>query len=283
MKADTYILYDDDCPACSAYTAGFVKVRILSPEGRKKFSEAGIDFISKVDKNRARHEIALLDLNQGKTFYGLNSLLWLMFRNNKFLYSVFTSFPLYQILYFVYKIISYNRRVISPTKDYFNPGVCAPDFHSIWRLVFVLLSGLVTTAVALPFFLNGPVQSLHKISIAEFSGLWFFSVCVQGLYAATTTKTGAAKTRIIEYAGQSGLISLIGSFMLAPALLFPSELANPLTFTIWFGSSYALMLILHIKRMKTLKFHYSVTIVWILFRIWMLLFLFPDMLNLIGL
>lgn len=284
MKTEACIFYDDNCPACSAYTAGFVRLGLLSPEGRVRFSQLDNSVHTQIDQNRARHEIALVDHEDKKTFYGVSSLLWLMFRKHRFLFSLFTSFPLYHILLLLYRLISYNRRVISPVRDYFNQGICSPDFHKGWRLVFVLICGVVTTAVALPFFLHSPVPSLQKMSAFEFVALWFFALVLQAIYGAITSyKLNGFAHRMIEYAGQCGFISLIGSFILAPSLLIADKIAEPLMFNLTFGTSYLIMLILHIRRMKQLKFHFSVTITWILFRLWMLIFLFPDMIKLLQL
>lgn len=68
------LLYDEDCPLCNAYTAGFIKAGMLDKAGRKPYSHIN-EGDAFVDANRARNEIALVDYQNGTVTYGVDSLL----------------------------------------------------------------------------------------------------------------------------------------------------------------------------------------------------------------
>lgn len=156
MLENKLIVYDDSCPMCKLYTQGFVRMRILTPEHRVGFAHADAPTMAQLDLNRARHEIPLLDIQTGEVTYGMDTLFCLIGHR----FPVFT--PLFRLprfralIYSVYQIVTYNRRVIAgcaPPREGFN---CAPDFNKPVRLRYlrfaigtwiVLLMGVIGTAL----------------------------------------------------------------------------------------------------------------------------------------
>ena len=75
------IIYDSECPLCVAYTNAFVQLGVLRKEERISFAELhSQEFLSRIDEQRQGNEIPLVDLNGGKTVYGLDALLTLIGR-----------------------------------------------------------------------------------------------------------------------------------------------------------------------------------------------------------
>jgi hypothetical protein len=132
------LVYDDACPMCQAYTAGFIKMGWL--ERRAGFAEATPEMLAQLDLNRSRHEIPLLDTATGEVRYGLDALFLILgehmpvfkplFRNR------FFRAPLYQL----YQIITYNRRIIAGSVSAKTGFDCAPDVNVLYRWVYILLA-----------------------------------------------------------------------------------------------------------------------------------------------
>ncbi|TAE69170.1 MAG: hypothetical protein EAZ85_13315 [Bacteroidetes bacterium] len=185
------ILYDDNCPMCRLYTQGFVKAGMLESENRIPFScVQESPHANKIDLDRSRHEIPLIDLEGGKTLYGLDSLLFMIGSRLPFLASIGRFAPFYYFFKLFYAFISYNRRVIIQsvgTQKGFN---CAPDFNVYYRLSFIGIAlflggyffqirweyilGVVISHYLLPF-LNKYERSelLGQLSVSIFIGLIF--------------------------------------------------------------------------------------------------------------
>src|SRR5688572_29047682 len=123
------MIYDDTCPMCSLYTKGFVKWGLLENDNRIAFSSLDThEIICRMDINRARHQIPLIDLKGGKTLYGLDALTFLLSQKIPFLRKLLHIKPVYNFFSCLYNIVSYNRRIIVPAKPFSAKIDCAPDF-----------------------------------------------------------------------------------------------------------------------------------------------------------
>lgn len=150
------IIYDDACPMCQAYTRGFVAVGILPEDGRKKFSEADSKMLAELDLQRARHEIPLYNRLTGKTIYGYEALFALLTEWHPIFKPLFAFPPFRGFIYYLYQLITYNRRVIAGSISPQAGFNCAPDFHYNYRLLYIFLAFsvafLINRAVFLPIF-----------------------------------------------------------------------------------------------------------------------------------
>jgi hypothetical protein len=134
------IVYDNNCPMCQLYTQGFVQAQMLKPENRIAFTCLPPAIAEKIDLERSRHEIPLVDLAGGKTLYGLDSLLFMIGSRLPFLAKIAHFAPFYYFFKVLYALVSYNRRVIIQTPKQTEGFDCAPDFHVGYRLSFIGLS-----------------------------------------------------------------------------------------------------------------------------------------------
>ena len=132
------IVYDDACPMCKAYTAGFVKIGWLKQ--RTGFTNASPDMLAKLDLNRARHEIPLYDSKTGEVKYGLDALFLILGDRMPIFKPLFRS-PIFRApLFQLYQLITFNRRIIAASvspKTGFN---CAPDVNLFYRWLYILLA-----------------------------------------------------------------------------------------------------------------------------------------------
>ena len=156
MLEHKVILYDDSCPMCKAYTQGFVQMGILTAEHRVGLAHAAPNYTTHLDLNRARHEIPLLDTQTGEVTYGMDALFTLIGYRFPVFMPLFRLPRFRALVYGLYQIVTYNRRVIAgcaPPRDGFN---CAPDFNRPVRLRYlrialsawiILLSGATLAAL----------------------------------------------------------------------------------------------------------------------------------------
>ena len=142
------LLYDDTCPMCKAYTAGFKTAGWCD---RAAFSGVGRERVPPgLDLDRARHEIPLVDPDTGTVYYGLDAMTRVMAGGIPALRPLLRSRFLHAALSPLYKIITYNRRIIAGIHA---PAVgfdCAPDRHRGWRWTYILLMSVLTVWLGLP-------------------------------------------------------------------------------------------------------------------------------------
>ena len=69
------IIYDDNCPLCSAYTNAFVKTGFIDKEGRRDFSTISPELLKKIDLHKSVNEIPLVDIKSNQVWYGIDALL----------------------------------------------------------------------------------------------------------------------------------------------------------------------------------------------------------------
>lgn len=216
MKPSNKILiYDDNCPLCSGYTRAFVHYGFLKESGRKSFSNISTQLANTIDINKARNEIPLYDPSTKEVKYGIVSLVSILEDKIPWMGTFCRLQPVKPFLHFLYKFISYNRRVIVAPKN--KPGFdCAPDFNFFYRIIFMLLFLLLNTIILYPvhhyvlrFSLfngvtSGTFQELHLALV----GINIFLAIALG------------KIKAIEYLGQVNMLAVIVLLLLIPLVLF---------------------------------------------------------------
>src|SRR5689334_12403294 len=129
MCADRILLYDDHCPLCSWYSGLFVKFGLVSAENRVPFSEADIEILTSIDIERGKDEIPFLDKRTGITLYGIDTLLEILGQQAPFIRSIGNFRPVKWFLQRLYKLVSYNRKVIVARKCGTGRFDCSPAFN----------------------------------------------------------------------------------------------------------------------------------------------------------
>lgn len=151
MTAHKVILYDDNCPLCCWYTGAFVKTGLLPQDGRQAFAEIQPeDMNSRLDIERSKDEIPLLDTNGGGTLYGIDSLLYILGQRWPWMENLGNWGPLNWFLRRLYNFISYNRRVIVAGETPVGSFDCSPQFNYFYRHLYIAFASLLgaTTIVA---------------------------------------------------------------------------------------------------------------------------------------
>lgn len=209
------LIYDDDCPLCQWYTGLFVKYKLLEPQGRVEFSKIEPKLLSMLDADRGRNEIPLVDIQSGKVLYGIDALLEILGKKMPLIPAIGNVPPVKWFLLKLYKLISYNRKVIVATRCGTGKFDCAPEFNGFYRLLFMTLLFVFNTIMLLPvqkYVLTS--VSFYNLDVYQLQYAHLALVSVNCALALFLTRRSS-----IEYLGQVNMLALISILLLVPLML----------------------------------------------------------------
>lgn len=256
------LLYDEDCPLCSLYTTGFIKANMLDENGKKPFVNLTPEEQQIIDLDRAKNEIALVNTVDNTVLYGIDSLLRILGHSFPWIEKVGHFTPVNYFLRKLYKLISYNRKVIIPGKELpAHELQCVPDFNVKYRLFYIVLALLFTAnilfkyAQLLPFLAKNNFVIELLLALGQIGFQWLF---VQNIN----------RQKQLNYIGNLMTVSVIGSLALVPMILINHYFYCP-TYLIyfWFGATAAGMFWDHHRRIKILELPKKLSFSWILYRV----------------
>lgn len=256
------IIYDDQCPMCVAYTSGFVKWGVLKKENRVAFSTLhATGYTAQIDPERSRREIPLVDLNGDKTLYGVDALLYLLSQRIPLIKTVGEWKPVYWFVNRLYRLVSFNRRVIVGSRFVETQVDCAPVYNVKYRILFLVFAALVAIGVT-ALAGNALAGVLHiPASVSVRNALL---VCGAGWVLQIATAIGLLRgERRMEYLGHLAVLQIIGVFPLL-FILFGTTAGSIAALAISaVAVSAAVMTWQHFRRMKNNDFSVAWTIGWI--------------------
>jgi hypothetical protein len=247
---------------CNIYSKGFIKAKMLDSNGRKPFSNLVASEHHFIDLERAKNEIALVDKNSNKVYYGIDSLLKIIGTSFPWIEKVGNWQPINYILKKLYNFISFNRKVIVPSKvsDESN-NQCVPDFNITYRFLYILFTTFFTAIILYQFaaLINFLPQAHFGRELLLAGG----QIAFQFLFIQKLNKK-----QIINYLGNLVTISMLGSLFLVPILVLNQFISlNEYIVIAWFGLTVNLMIFEHHRRTTLLGLSKFLTITWILYRI----------------
>lgn len=255
------ILYDRHCPMCRAYTGVFTACGLLDRNGRSAYDEKDPAVFGYVDAQRARNEIALVDLDSGQATYGLDSLIRIL-GHQRPLVNGLLRFPFfYYPLRFLYALVSYNRKLIAPSSS--KTDTCLPDFNLFYRLMFLLFTSIFTGFILFHFITpilkekhlhNGLMQEMLVVTgqvVFQSAALLFF-----------------AREKLWDYLGNMMTVSTIGAVLLIPAIIVYKISGFHFYYALaYFAAAIGTMFWLHLRRCKKLGLDLEISASWVLYRI----------------
>lgn len=248
------LIYDSECPMCNLYSKGFIAAGMLDRQGREAFTELSVEAKNRIDFNRAKNEIALVDHDKNRVAYGLESLLLIIGNSFPLLERAAGTKPLYCFFKKLYSFVSYNRKQIIPSKNNHGADACNPDFNLKYRLAY-----LVFVAV-----FSGYVLSLFSEKLGLSRN--FFreaGICTGQILWQTVFLKVYLKEKIWDYLGNMMTVSLIGTVLLIPGLFLNLNVTSSF---IYFGTVVTVMFLEHIRRCKILGLNLLPTLSWTIFR-----------------
>jgi len=257
------LIYDNECPMCNIYSKGFIQSGMLDGSGREAFTELSFKNKNLIDLNRAKNEIALVDHENNKVIYGLDSLLFIIGNSFPILEKTARIKPLYWFFKKLYSFVSYNRKQIIPSKKDQTEEACVPDFNLKYRMAYI----------AFVVMFSGYILSLFSTKLGLGLSQNFFrelAICAGQIVWQTIFLKTYLKDRIWDYLGNMMTVSLIGTLLLIPALFLN---INSISSIIYFGIVVFIMFLEHMRRCKMLKLGFLPTLSWMIFRMIVLAFL----------
>jgi len=200
------IIYDESCPMCKIYTKGMVAADTsgcLNRMGNSQLTNQTL--LSRLDPQRARHEIPLIDLDGGETLYGVDTWIYAFGHRNHSLEKLLSLRWFKVMLQRLYAFISYNRRIIITAA----PGRwqlldLQPEFHLTYRIAFIVsIFGIVSWLFN---SLNGNLWPLLTLSISQLVMTWIY---------LKVTPTGDFIETLLDYTGHLGMSLLVGGVCIA--------------------------------------------------------------------
>ncbi len=212
MKQQNKILiYDGDCPLCAAYTKAFVKTGMLDNEGRQSFIQVKEEIFALVDDKKCFNEIPLVDIETKQVWYGIDALLEIL--NGKFrgIKEIGNLRFIKWFLQKLYKLISYNRKVIV-AKHVKDGEAFNPDFNASYRTAFLVVFLVFNSLMLYPYHNTVFNKSFMAAnSLADLQVAHFFLVAVTiGLAMNMRRKTA------YEFIGQVNMLALMTILLLLP-------------------------------------------------------------------
>lgn len=263
------IIYDDECPLCDLYTGGFVKSGMLDKDGRTPFSCMDMNVESKIDRKRARNEIALVDQETGRVLYGTESLMAIIGNSYPFLKGLFRFRPFVWLINKLYSFISYNRKVIIPGTVFEEKNSCVPDFNRTYRWAYIIF-GCVITSLILNAYSTLFISILPKSTLTRELAICGGQIIFQGAVVSLLRKD-----RVLHYLGNMMTVSLMGGLLLIPVLLINKIIKlNVYASLTCFALVVGIMFIEHWRRVKILEIHWFASLSWVIYRLLVLWIIF---------
>lgn len=221
MKNNNKVMvYDDNCPLCKAYTTAFVKIGLLEANGRQPFSEATTNIMCRLDIHKSRNEIPLLDTVTNQTWYGLDAMLEVINIKYPLVKKLANITPVKWFLLRLYKLISYNRKVIVAVPKTNSTYDCTPDFNLKYRLSFLLLITCICATFISTIYHFFNVQSVINISLQQV----YFGITVLWLVVLVIPKL-INSAMAYHYWGQIAMLVLLSILLIMP-LIFVSKIVS---------------------------------------------------------
>lgn len=251
------LIYDNECPMCNIYSKGFTKCGMLDENGREAFTELSLKNKALIDFHRAKNEIALVDYNENRVVYGLDSLLLIIGNSFPLLEKIARIAPLYWLFKKLYSFVSYNRKQIIPSAKDQMEEACIPDFNLKYRVAYMVFV-VIFSEYILSLFST-------KLGLGLSQNFWReFTICVGQIVWQTLFLKSYLKDKMWNYLGNMMTVSLVGTLLLIPGLLLN---LNSISSMIYFGIVVFIMFLEHIRRGRILKLNFLPTLSWMIFRI----------------
>jgi len=257
------IIYDSNCKVCSSLRDVVLKVTTIPEDKVKAFTDLDTTLLKKVDPDKFKNVMALIDLSNDETIYGAEGVAYIFASQYKCVEYLLRFKPFYKLFTFLYNTQAHNRYIIALPKSKFECD-CFPDKVVKFRLAYIVLTVLISILVtallgiSLATFFNGLSRSQAAFEMILIAGTgWMIQMITASLFM---------KDKKLDYLGHLGSIMVVGLLVLLPWMLFQAmfHVSNPIFPILNILFSSGMMLWLHYERVKYLQLSQAWTISWFL-------------------
>lgn len=189
------LFYDGDCGLCRGAMRVLAALRLVPPERSHPFQSLEGELATRVWDAGVHNEMAVWDEGRDEVSSGVDGLL-VAFAGSWLdpLLPLARLGPVRALLRSSYRLLAYNRRILSPVPARGVVCACEPDFHAGYRWGFAGLTWGITALVAIALY-----GSLGGVLLA-------------GLAAAVVPGAGRAD-RPLTWIGHLGLAGAVGALV----------------------------------------------------------------------
>lgn len=258
------LLIDADCPMCQLYGKAFERTDLLEAGSCKSYQYTDEATSAQVDMNRARNEIALLNLQTQQVHYGVDALRLILTQRFGWLRHLIDPPMLYWFWKKLYRFVSTNRKVIAPAALQANQLDCRPDLHVQYRWLYIVL--VVGFASATLSAFCQPIYRWAGWSVGFGTEL---GICTVQLLWQSALLGRRLRNQHLDYLGNLMTVSLIGALLLLPGVWLAPNIGEvpPIAWLTYFAVVVALMLLEHLRRCRVLGLGYLPSVLWVLYRV----------------
>ena len=255
------LLIDADCPMCRLYGNAFEAKGLIEKGTCSPYQTIDVSIANIVDMNRAKNEIAFVNTLNNEVMYGLDAFKVILINA----YPILKPFSNLNVIDWIgrklYRFVSTNRKVIVPAKVSGND--CTPTLNVKYRLVYILFIVLFLTVIIYKYSV-----SINQIMGWESSIYRELMMCFGQIIWQSIFLHKILKNKRLDYLGNMMTVSLIGTLLLLPMLIFNT---NPMIRLGYFMMVVGIMLLEHLRRCKILGIGIIPTISWLSYRLVFLL------------
>lgn len=259
------LLYDQDCPLCRWYTHWFVQLGWIDSSVRSSYQQTNKLEMAGIDWQMAQNKIALFDLRNKTTLYGVDAMAEILKRPFPWVGLLMRWSWFYFFMSALYNFISLNRKIIMPVTC--STSGCSPARNWFWRSAFVVFSGLQVSILVGWYFTN------HLNAFYIGPALWGDAAYFTGqlLFQFLACKW-LRESNYYEYIGHLAMVSLAGAWVLFGFGIFLNGLQSlGVSVTLFqpflYGVVFTGMFIEHRRRLKLSGLDARLTWFWLLYRI----------------
>lgn len=259
------LLVDRDCPMCNLYGKCFMQLKLIDSHTVTPFQTARARITSHIDMDRARNEIALYDEVAEHTHYGIDAFIRILSQGRPRLRWVLRSMIVYPLLVRLYRLVSYNRKVIYPAACTSGMRQCIPDLNVKYRWTYIILVTLFTSFIVNRYttyfddLFDWPHPAFRDYLICFGQILW------QGAFILGATPR---KDLRLDYLGNMSTVALIGAILLLLAMTVHTIAGlSVLTLLGCLAAVIGIMFIEHIRRCHLLGVGLGMSGSWVLYRV----------------
>ena len=269
MLVENKLLIDKNCPMCRIYGNCFEKVGWVDNQTVDSYQMVEKLVFNQVDAERAKSEVALVDLKGGKVTYGVDAFIKIIAQNHQWLGQLLFWRPIHFLLHKLYRFISFNRHVITGPQPITYQRDCTPPVHKVYRWIYIVFAAFITFLVLNQFAILLSNHLGWEHAVGRELGLSFGQIIWQSVALFMLGQKG-----ILNYLGNMSTISLIGALCLLPILIINSFITVPLMLLLLvFAGIVAFMFLLHMKRSKLLGLPTVISYSWVAYRLVFLILL----------